>query len=461
MLAPDDMASRVPQWMRVLLVGCLVVLVTGAGLFAYRHFTAPKTMTIAAGSFDGEAVRLMSATAAQLTKSGARIRLKIADTGTELEASEAFSAGKVDLAIVRADVGDLSAARTVVLVTYGVVMILVPPGSSVKNMGDLKGKTVGVVGGEINRRVVEVLTQEYDLARAKVRFKKLSVADVQDALRSKQVGALLMVEPISEKYLSLVRSFFPANTKQKLGLVPIESAEAIAKLAQAYESYDLPKGSLRGSPPIPEDDLATLRVPFYLVANKNLDADQVTDLTRAIMDVRRDLRAQYPLLAQISAPSTDKDAYILVHPGAAAFYDDSQQNFFDKYDNALYYIPMLLGVLASFVTAAWKFVSSGSHGKLENPMDPLFSLADPIRDAHSEADLTAIEEKIDNIIKAALAKYAKGERQLADLAALSLAAQRLENLIHYRRTTLPDRSSVAVGGNTDISKKAERAELLI
>jgi len=461
MLAADDMASRVPQWMRALVVGCLVVLVTGAGLFAYRHFTAPKTMTIAAGSFDGEAVRLMSATATQLTKSGARIRLKIADTGTELEASEAFSAGKVDLAIVRADVGDLSAARTVVLLTYGVVMILVPPGSSVKNMEGLKGKTVGVVGGEINRRVVEVLTQEYDLARAKVRFKNLSVADVQNALRSKEVGALLVVEPISEKYLSLVRSFFPTNTKQKLGLVPIESAEAIAKLAQAYESYDLPKGSLRGSPPVPEEDLTTLRVPFYLVANKNLDADQVTDLTRAIMDVRRDLRAQYPLLAQISAPSTDKDAYILVHPGAAAFYDDSQQNFFDKYDDALYYIPMLLGVLASFVAAAWKFVSSGSQGKVENPMDPLFSLAGPIRDAHSEADLTAIEEKIDNIIKAALAKYAKGERQLADLAALSLAAQRLENLIHYRRTRLPDGSSVAVGGNTDISKKAERAELLI
>jgi TRAP transporter TAXI family solute receptor len=437
MLAPDQMASSVPQWVRALLVGCLVVLVTGAGLFAYRHFTAPKTMTIAAGSFDGEAARLMSAIATQLTKAGAGIRLKIVDTGSELEASEAFSAGKADLAIVRADLGDLSAARTVVLVTHGVVMILVPPGSSIKHMEDLKGKTVGVVGGDINQRVVEVLTQEYDLTRAKVHFKNLAAADVQNALRSKQVGALLVVVPISEKYLSLVRSFFPANAKQKLGLVPIDSAEAIATLAQAYESYDLPKGSLRGSPPIPEDDLTTLRVPFYLVANKNLDADEVTDLTQAIMDVRRDLRAQYPLLAQISAPSADKDAYILIHPGAAAFYDDSQQNFFDKYNDALYYIPMLLGVLASLATAAWKFISSGSHGKVENPMDPLFSLAGAIRDARSEADLTAIEEKIDNIIKAELAKYAKGERQVADSAALSLAAQRLENLIHYRRTRLP------------------------
>ena len=70
MLAPDEMASRIPHWLRTLLVGCFVLLVTGAGLFAYRHFTAPKTMTLAAGSFDGDAVRLMSAIANLLTKTG-------------------------------------------------------------------------------------------------------------------------------------------------------------------------------------------------------------------------------------------------------------------------------------------------------------------------------------------------------------------------------------------------------
>jgi TRAP transporter TAXI family solute receptor len=437
MLAPERVASRIPQWLRALLVGSFVVLVTGAGLFAYRHYTAPTTLTIAAGSFDGEAVRLVSGIASLLTKTGARVRLKIVDTGTELAASEAFSAGKVDLAIVRADVGDLSAARTVVLVTYGVVMVMAPPGSSVKSMEDLKGKTIGVVGGDINQRVVEVLTREYDLARTKVRFKNLSAADAQPALRSKQVGALLVVVPISEKYLSLVRNLFPTNVKGKPGLIPIESAEAIANFAQAYESYDLPKGSLRGSPPIPEDDLTTLRVPFYLVANKNLDADQVTELTRAIMDARRDLRAEYPLLAHISAPSTDKDAYIPIHPGAAAFYDDSQKSLLDKYSDELYYIPMLLGLLASFVTAAWKFVRFDSHAKVENPMYPLLSLTGPIRDARSEADLTAIEEKIDDIIQAELEKSAKGERQVADSAALSLAAQRLERLIQDRRNRLP------------------------
>lgn len=353
MIDPKDVASRLPTWLRVGLVGLLVVIASGAGLFAYRYFTQPTTLTVAAGSYDGEAARVMSAIAGRLTTTGAAIRLKVVDSGTAQEAAKTFASGKVDLAIVRADAADLSAARTVVLVTHGVVMIVVPPGSTIDSMEGLRGKTVGILGGEVNDRIVEVLTREYDVARAKIQFKNLAPEEAQQALRSRQVSALLVVVPIAEKYLSMVRNFFAGNAKHKPGLIAIESAGAIATIARAYESYDLPKGTLRGSPAIPDDDLTTLRVPFYLVANKKIDDDVVSELAKTIMDSRRDLLADFPLLAQISAPSTDKDAYIPVHPGAAAFFDGTQQDFFDKYSNALYYGPMLLGGLASVLAAIW------------------------------------------------------------------------------------------------------------
>jgi len=76
--------------------------------------------------------------------------------------------------------------------------------------------------------------------------------------------------PISEKYLGVLRDVFPRSQKMKPGLVPIDLAGAIAAAARAYESYDLPKGTIRGSPAIPDEDTTTLRVPFYLVANKRL-----------------------------------------------------------------------------------------------------------------------------------------------------------------------------------------------
>jgi hypothetical protein len=337
---------------------------------------------------------------------------------------------------VRADAGNLSEARTIVLVTHGLALLLVPAGSSIEDMDGLKGKTVGVVGGEANHRLVDLLTREYDLTRAKVRFTDLAPAEARAALQTKQVAALLAVVPISEQYLSAIRALFPASAKQKPGLIAIESAEAIANIAKAYESYDLPKGTLRGSPPLPDDDLTTLRVPFYLVGNRKLADDSMTELASAIMETRRDLLGEFPLLAQVAAPNTDKDAYIPIHPGAAAFFDGTQKDFFDKYSNALYYGPVALGALASLLAGLWKFMGIGNGRQTASPLDPMYALAGRVRNAQSEAELADVEEQIDNILKAELTRYSKGESEAADAAALSIAAQRLEYLINYRRSRL-------------------------
>src|SRR5262245_2875077 len=109
MIDPEDMGSRLPAWLRIAAVGLLVVVASGAALFGYRYFNEPTTLTIAAGSYDGEAVRIMQAIASRLAKTSATIRLKILDTGTAPEAAKAFADGKADLAIVRADADDLSA----------------------------------------------------------------------------------------------------------------------------------------------------------------------------------------------------------------------------------------------------------------------------------------------------------------------------------------------------------------
>src|SRR5262249_581366 len=160
----------------------------------------------------------------------------------------AFSAGDVDLAVTRVDIGDLSGAQTVVVFGRGVVLIIAPPGSSLTSIDDLKGKTVGVVRGQTNHRLIHALTKAYALYPPKVQFKDLVLTDVPHAIKSRQVNALLVVMPITEKYLGLLRNLFPRNAKSGPTLIPIESAEAIAAVTKYYESYDLPKGTLQGSP---------------------------------------------------------------------------------------------------------------------------------------------------------------------------------------------------------------------
>jgi TRAP-type uncharacterized transport system substrate-binding protein len=111
------MSIKLPLWLRFFLLIGVVVFAAGAGLLGYRFYTRPVTLTVAVGSIDGEAAKAMSAIAGELVSTNAPVRLKVIDSGTALEAANAFSAGKVDLAVVRGDVGDLSQAQAVVVVS--------------------------------------------------------------------------------------------------------------------------------------------------------------------------------------------------------------------------------------------------------------------------------------------------------------------------------------------------------
>jgi TRAP-type uncharacterized transport system substrate-binding protein len=434
-------SPNLPLWLRFVLLLGVVGLASGAGLLAYRYYTRPATLSVAVGSIDGEAAKAMSAIASQLVATNAPVRLKVIDSGTALEAANAFSAGKVDLAVVRGDVGDLSQARAVVVVSHMAVLLVAPPGSSIDSIDKLKGRRVGVLGGDANTRIVDVLSKEYGLDRAKV-FKDIALPDARRAVQSKEVNALLVVIPLTEKYLSLVRDAFQLGPKALPVLIPIESAGAIAQAERAYESFDVPKGTLRGSPPVPEDDLTTLRATLYLVANKKLGTDLITSLTETIMRVRRELLAEQPLFAQITAPSTDADAYLPLHPGAAAFYNGTQQSFMDEYGNWIYLTPMALGGAATVLAAAWKFLGLGGPATAQGPLDSLYALGRRIRKAGTEAELSDIEEEIDGILKAQRIKSAGGDESAVDDATLNVAAHRLESLVHDRRAMLAKRPAI-------------------
>ncbi len=434
---------RMPLWLRVVSLLGVIILVTGASLLAYRWYARPVTLTLAVGSIDGEGAKAMSAIASQLVSDGAPVRLKVIDTGTALESAKQFAAGNVDLAVVRGDVGDLSQAQAIIVLTHATVLIIAPPGSSIDSIEKLKGRTVGVVGGETNSKIVEVLDKAYDLARAKVVFKNLTLQEARQAVQSKQVSALLVVIPLTEKYLSLVKGFFQQGSKALPVLIPIESAAAIADANRAYESFDVPKGTLRGAPPVPDDDLTTLRTSLYLVANKKLSVDRATNLTQAIIKVRRELLGEHPLFAQITAPSTDADAHLPVHPGALAVYNGTQQSFMDEYGNYIYVGPMVLGGIASVLAAAWKFLGIGQPEVREGPLDSLYALARRIRGVNTETELASIEEEIDNILKAERLKAEGGDENAVDAATLNVVAHRLENLIHDRRAILATRPPVA------------------
>ena len=154
------------------------------------------------------------------------------------------------------------------------------------------------------------------------------------------------------------------------------------------------------------------------------------------MNARRDLLGELPILAQMTAPSTDADAYLPLHPGAAAFYNGTQQSFLDKWGNAIFLTPMILGGLVSVLAAAWKFLRAAEPRKSEQALDLLYALGSRIRTTRAQSDLSEIEREIDRLLQDQRAKATAGDENALDVTTLNVAAHRLQSLIHDRRTLL-------------------------
>ena len=179
--------------------------------------------------------------------------------------------------------------------------------------------------------------------------------------------------------------------------------------------------------------LSTLRVPYYLVADKQLDDDIVGSLAKSIIETRRDLLAEYPLLSQISAPASEKDTYIPIHPGAAAYYNGETKTFFDKYGEHFFIGSMLLGTITSLFAALWGFLTKDEKRLETRPLNQLYALLDQVSMASSDAELDEIERNIDDILRNELKKRADDENEPRETAAFSLVTHRLEQAISRRR----------------------------
>ena len=249
--------TKFPRWLRITFVLAGLTAAGVAGIIIYDLANKPRVLRVAAGTLDGDAARLMKALDVSLAKSRSPVRLKVIETDGPIAAAAAFKKGDADLAIVRADHANLPNARTVVTMSYAAMLILAPAGSGVSDIAHLKGKTVGVIGLNVNQRMISAAFSEYELDKAKITLNDIAVADVAQAFRSKHISAVIVVTPLTTRYVSLMRNFFQNFAQSKVQLIGIEDAGAIADVDHAYESWDLPKGSLRGSPPLPDDDLTT------------------------------------------------------------------------------------------------------------------------------------------------------------------------------------------------------------
>ena len=118
----------------------------------------------------------------------------------------------------------------------------------------LAGKRIGVVGrSQANIELLKMILGQYEIPFDSVQIVNIPAGDVAESIRAQRPDAILAVGPLSSKITTDAIAALAAITPNKKppNFLPIGSSEALAERFPAYESSEIPKGSLGGSPSRP------------------------------------------------------------------------------------------------------------------------------------------------------------------------------------------------------------------
>ena len=457
-------------------------------------YERPTRLTVAVSQSDEPDRALIDSAMRLLKRSRNPVRLQVQLVENAKAASEAVDAHRADLAVIRTDIAIPGDAQTVVILHRDSAVLVAPASSGLKGIADLPGHTIGILRlGAGNRSLLSTLLAEADLPPDSVTEVELKPEEVEAALRGKRIAAVMAVDVISSSALrAVVRTVStidppaaapapapppapapaPARppgrdakaapkpalkpvakgkaaakpdkdddedeaepAKGTVAFIPVTEAEAVAERSPAYEKTEVLRGIFGGTPPRPAKSYDTLSITHRLVANENVSQDLVAGLARFFLTEKGPIAATAPIAMRIEAPSTDKGASLPVHAGSAAYIDDDEQTFFDRYSDMIYIGAMLIGVLASGGTAVMGRLNGARSSALEGTVHRLVEMMAAARAAAAVDELDALQAEADGLMAGVLDTPARGSDDRR-LAAFGLALDQVRAAVRDRRAQI-------------------------
>jgi len=385
-----------------------------------------------------------------LSRERAKIRLQVARKDSVSDAGDALDKGEVDLAIVRRDAGMPKNGQVIAVHRRNVAVLVVapppPPPPAVKGkprpaaakpiekVEDLAGRTIAIVGRtKANEALLNAILAQYGVPADKVTRIPFPTEDLATQLKNSKFDALLAVGPVPSKITSEAIAAVASRGKAPVKFLEIGSSEAIEQQNPVYESTEIQAGAFGASRPA--ENVETIGVSHYIVANRNLDEKVAGDFTRLLFAAKQTLGDDNHSFNKIESPDTDKTATLAVHPGALAYFEGEQKSFFDRYSEPLYWGLMLLSFLGS--GAAWLVSYARSDGNGDSSdLETLIAIVPRARTAISAAELDMMRDEIDAVMERAIRQIESGSLEGARASAIQLAAEHARNAIAEKRATL-------------------------
>ena len=312
-----------------------------------------------------------------------------------------------------------------------------PPAPKIKELGDLAGHRVGVIGRtKANVTLLRVILTESGVNADKVAVTQFATNQIAEMARDPTIEAFMAVGPLDSK-ITIEAIAATAKARGEPKFLPIEVSETLAKKHPRYEAEEIPgstfssvaaapRGQGRHRQRQPSDHRAEV------ACRKPRSAPSSGNCSRCASRSP----GKCPAAAKIEKPDTDKDAALPAHQGAAAYIDGTERTFLEKYTDYFWGAILVLSGLGS--AGAWlrHYLKRDEREQYDEHRDDLLAIISKVRLADTPDELTAMQNEVDGMLREALDCYDDGAIEEGDLAAIGLVLDQFNHAVADRRVAI-------------------------
>ena len=166
----------------------------------------------------------------------------------------------------------------------------------------------------------------------------------------------------------------------------------------------------------------------------------VTAFTKQLFAIRHSLQKEFPGVANIQVPDTDRAVAIPAHPGAAAYIDGNERTFLERYSNFMWLGLMVLSGLASGGPWLRSYLHRDERVHNTALRNRLVDMIAVVRQSGSLAELDQMQKEADEILRDTLNCFEDGAVEEDTLSAFNIALDQFHNSVADRKTWITDSS---------------------
>jgi uncharacterized protein len=307
-------------------------------------------LKIATGAPGSEYYTFGEALKEVVEKHNDRIRIElVTDTQGSRENVRRLQGWEVDLALAQNDSPAEESVRSVALLFPEVVHLYVrdeSPVQSVAHLNDIRMATLPAQSGTCY--LMEELADHYDLTLVDDpnRFYRVDPKAAHELFLTRDVDAVFHIIALGQT----AKDYVGRSLEQGARLLPIEQVQALQWTHPFLRPAVIPKGFYRGHPPLPQEDVPSAAVCAVLLANKQVNADLIYEISRILHAHRNELVKVNALASQMRIPDKPDQIYFPLHEGAEDYYNREKPGFLVTYAEP---IALVLSVAVMCISGLW------------------------------------------------------------------------------------------------------------